>query len=156
MQIAIWQSRQAERIQHKVMCQMTSCQMLSMAFGGNFMDSPRKQMLSSSVKIWFLLHVIFDVFLKWNLSSCCSHPNLITSFQGWGDVKVPDVLRRNDPSQMHLPLFLALAVSPLMLLAPVQWHTKDFNRSALVGVCHKSSVIKFNNICNIDMAVPGK
>ncbi|KAF8335502.1 hypothetical protein F5887DRAFT_921136 [Amanita rubescens] len=53
---------------------------------------------------------------------------------GWGDVKVPDVLRRNDPSQMRLPLFLALAVSPLMLLAPVQWHTKDFNRSALVGI----------------------
>jgi hypothetical protein len=80
------------------------------------------------------------------MSSCCLHLNLIRSFQGLGDVKVPDVLKRDDPSQMRLPLFLALAVSPLMLLAPVQWHTKDFSRSALVGVCHKFSMIKFNNI----------
>jgi hypothetical protein len=71
--------------------------------------------------------------------SKCSYVNPTTSFQGWGDVKVPDVL------QMHLPLFPALAVSPLMLLAPVQGHTQDFSRSALVGVCHKSSMIKFNN-----------
>jgi hypothetical protein len=77
-------------------------------------------------------------------------------FQGWGDVQLPQGFELHEHARMRLPLFLALAVSPLMLLAPVQWHTKDFNRSSLVGVSHESSVIMSYNICNIDMAMPGK
>lgn len=83
---------------------------------------------------------------------------LTMAFQGCGDLIFPPFVAKNERQQMRVPLFLALASSPLVLLAGVQWHTKDINRATLIGVrcIYSFSCRKSADISNIALAMLGQ
>jgi hypothetical protein len=97
----------------------------------SYSQSATKAIIGQTVMLAaYHIRCLLDVDITFNYHLMI---HLTMDSQGLGDLQLPED-GDSDIHQLRVPLFLAMATSPLVLISGVQWHTKDISHPTMIGV----------------------